>query len=313
MGFILAVPAAPPAPPAVVDWSGLRVVWTGWDGSEWVLSDPSSGVQLGQGVRGFGMPEPVRYTSTSPALAGSRHRGMSYAEREVFLPVGVFCDAGSRAWLDYDAAFWATLHPERVGVLSVTQPAREGQSVGEIRTLTARCISDGALSLDRDPSYDGWAAYGITFIAEDPWWYGPSIVRTWTSAVSTPFLGGSGYGPPFYISPGGTLAGATMPNPGDVKAWPTWTLDGPTTSVTVGLDGHAVSYTATIADGAGIVIDTSPDQRTVLDLAGVDRLSGLVAADFRAIQPGAEVALSLAMTGSGTVTASLRPPYLRAW
>lgn len=295
-----------------VDWSGLSMLWTGWDGSQWELSDLSSGVQLKAGARGLGSPDGDRYTSMSPAQAGSRNRGRRTLEREVFWPLRVYSGAGSQAWLDYDAAFWATMHPDRPGVWSVTQPN------GITRSLVCRFVSDGSQTFDVDPSLIGWQNYGVTLVAERPFWVGEKIVRSWSDEASQPFFGGTGgggVGPPFYISAGNTISSARMPNPGDVDVYPVWSIGGSTTSVTVGVGDSTITYAAPIAGGDTITIDTDPARRTVVDQNGVDRSGNLQTGSqpFAPIPAGAGVPLSLSMVGTGTVTATIEPRYFRAW
>jgi len=156
--------AAPFAPPVTShpEWSGMVMKWVGWDGSEWTISDPSQGVVLLSGVRGLNMPPTKRHTSTSPALHGSRRRGWITDEREVFWPVKVFSDGGSAEWLAHERAFWRTMHPDKPGVWSVTQPS------GETRTLTAVYDNDGGQEFDVIPSLTGWMNYGVYLAAEQP-------------------------------------------------------------------------------------------------------------------------------------------------
>ena len=333
---ILAAPyaAAPPAR-AQVSWSGFQAMsWVGADGSEWDLLSPSSGTLLMAGARGFNMPPITQYTRDSPAVAGTRWAGSRTEPREVFWPLLVYSDAGSQAWIEYDRAFWSTLHPDHTGVWKVTHPN------GDTRSLRCRFKDDGGQTYDIDPSLVGWSAYGITLTAEQPYWEGEPVTRTWKASEPVSFFGAGTGGPPFTISPGSTLAKATMSNPGDVDAFPMWVLTGPMDSATVGQAGKLTQYQASIADGRSVVIDTSPDQQRVVEIAsppspdaggpdvgsqawfdwissamasGTDRVLNLGSVAFNApISPGKSVSLSLAMVGAGTVTAAISPLYYRA-
>ena len=73
-GIILGASFLPPAPPTpVLLWPGISAMtWTGWDGSVWDLIGAGSGAQLQRGVRGLFMPHVDQYSSSSPAMAGSR-------------------------------------------------------------------------------------------------------------------------------------------------------------------------------------------------------------------------------------------------
>lgn len=284
--------------------------WTGWDGSQWDLLGNSGGVFLTRdGVRGLASPKVDRFTSMSPALAGSRWRGSRTLEREVFWPLMVFHDNGSAAWQAYDRAFWATMDPDRPGWWSVTN------ADGSTRTLRCRFVDDGDHQVSADPSQRGWDVYAITLIAEDPWWRGPVVRRSFAPAASRPFFGGveGGSGPPFYISPGSTLDTAAINNPGDVDAHPVYVVTGPTTRVSVGVGGHLVTFGGVLRDGQSVTIDTRPDRLTVVDGDGADRLRDLTAAEFVAIPAGAQVPLTLDMVGAGTVDVALEPAYRRPW
>lgn len=302
--------SAVPELPSVEAFAPPRMgsTWTGWDGSVWdLLTYADSGVLLMRGVRGLGKPTHDRYSSQSPALAGSRWRGYRTTEREVFWPVAVYADTANSRWVATDRAFWRTMHPGRPGTWTITQPS------GEVRSLVCRFVDDGAQVFDVDPLTAGWTAYGVTLVAdEQPFWSGQTITRTFRASAASDFYGGSG-GPPFYISSASTLASAAITNPGDVEAYPVWTITGPTTSVSVGLAGNLVDVPFTLATGVSLVIDSRPTAQTAVDSLGVERTAELGSANFAAIPPGESVPLTLTMAGTGIVQVDLTPLYDRAW
>ena len=330
---ILAAPYAAPLPASVqASWSGFQAMtWTGWDGSEWDLLNPASGTMLmSGGLRGLGMPPVTHYRRDSPAVAGTRWAGSRTEARESFWPLLVYSDAGSAAYAEYERAFWKTMHPDHTGVWSVTLPS------GEVRSLRCRYADDGGQTFDVDPTRVGWSVYGITLTSEQPYWQGQAVTRTWKASSPVSFFGAGTGGPPFTISPGSTLAKASMNNDGDVEAFPMWVLVGPIDSASVGIAGKTTEYQASIAAGRAVVIDTDPDQQRVTEIAappdtlpvgsdewsawisnalasGTDRVLSLGKVAFNApIPPGKSVGLSLAMSGAGTVTAAINPLYYRA-
>ena len=145
------------------------------------------------------------------------------------------------------------------------------------------------------------------------------MTQSWSNEGLAPFLGGtsgSGLGPPFHISRGNTIGSARMLNPGSVDAYPVWTITGPTSSVTVGVGSATITYTAPILAGQSVTIDTNPDRRTVLDQDGISRLANLgpvVSFEGGKLPANAETPLSLALTGTGSVSATIVPRYFRAW
>ena len=225
----------------------------------------------------------------------------------MFWPLRVYHPAGSQEWLDYDAAFWRTMHPDHTGVWTITQPN------GESRSLRLRCVDDGQQAFDTDPALLGWARYGVTLVAEQPYWEGDPVTRAWKVGTPVSFFGSGPGGPPFTISPGSTLSKATIDNPGDIDAWPVWTIYGPTNSVTVGVNGRTVLVPFPVADGGLLTIDTRPSAQTAIDGNGGEWTSQLGSFNFAPVPAGKAVSLSLAMSGSGLVQASLTPLFLRAW
>lgn len=297
-GIVFGDPLAPP--PAPHTWTGLDMTWTGWDGTVWSLSNGTDGTVMMPGVRGMNMPPVNHYLSASAGNDGARWRGHTVEPREVFWPLQVYSDQGSLPWLDRDRAFWKTLRPDRPGVWTVTRPD------GQKRSLTLRFQDDGTQSFDIDPSLSGWTNYGITLVAEQPYWAGETETGSWVSGTSVQFF------PNLTISPGGTLATARLRNPGDVDAWPIWQVYGPTTSVTVGVNGRNITVPFTLLSGELLIINTDPRVQTAM-LGAVDRTADLGSMDFAPL-PADEISnLTLSMTGTGFITATVTPLYLRAW
>lgn len=336
---LYAAPTTPPPPPAAPSlWHGLRPTWTGWDGSTWELSNPASGVLLMRGgTRGLSMPPFRRFTSSAAAVHGSRWRGRSTDEREVFLPLCVWSNEGSQAWVDLERALWRTMHPDLPGVLSLTHPD------GQVRSLTCRFVDDGAHAFDMLPARFGWATYGVRLVAEDPFWRGTPVMQSWRASTAVPFFGGVGApgGPPFVISSGRTFDLARVTNPGDEPSHAVWLVHGPTTSAHVGVSGKQVIIPWELDEGRTVVVDTSPTSQTAFEVdtpswataaeptlsataalawaretgpTGTNRTRELGASTkFQAIPAGAAVTLAIEVVGSGSVTALVEPLYWRAW
>lgn len=303
---VYAVPYFPPAPPRN-PWTGVTMTWQGWDGSVWDLcGSRHSGIRLQQGVRGLTMPPFSMQESESDTRAGSRWLSVRALKRPVVWPLWVWCDGGDQAWLDYDRAFWRTMHPSKPGLWTVTQPS------GEYRTLAVRFVDDGDQTWDAAPGMRRWAPYLLTLQAEDPFWRGAPITRAWMVGTPLPFIPDTG-APPFQITAGATFDAATVPNPGDVPAWPVWTITGPCTSVTVGVNGRLVTYAGTVSAGQILTIDS---RAMTAKLGTTNVTTGLTVRDFAPIPEGGwddEVPLSVSMTGTGTISMTLTPAYLRAW
>lgn len=302
--IVFAAPYVPPAP--VVLWRGLDMTWTGWDGSVWSLTSAADGAVMLSGVRGLTMPPIVHYKSSYPSVAGARWRGLSVDEREAFWPIQIYHDASSEDWITRDRAFWRTMNPEKTGLWTVSQPS------GERRTLRLRFKNDGQATFNTDPSLAGWSNYGITLNAEQPFWAGAQVNKTFDVGASVPFLGSVPGAAPFTISPSNTISTAVMDNPGDVDAYPVWEVSGPCTSAVVGVNGRNIVIPFFIAAGQSLIIDTKPTSQMAM-LGGVDKTAALGDVDFAPLPAGVASDLSLSMTGTGTITVHLEPLYYRAW
>lgn len=328
MGGIFLAPteiAQPPSDPFIAPPQCNRMFWHGFDGSVWDIGDRHAGVRLGAGVRGLTMPDVDWFTSDSAGVDGTQDRGWRVLPRDVFWPLRVYQVPAAQAWNDFDTTFWRTLYPGRYGEWEVIQPGRSGQA-GESRRLRVRLEGDGAQAFDTDPALIGWARYGVSLFAPDPYWTSSQpIQRDFAAGTSRDFFNG-GHAPPFYISSSSTISSAGMPNPGDVPAWPVWTIFGPTTSVDVGIGSAQIQVHFPVAAGKAVVIDTDPRQRTAMDATVVatpdgpaavptgDDLFGLLGTtDWAQIPTGAMVTLNLAMVGAGSVRALVKPRWFRAW
>lgn len=293
-------------PPPVSPWGRAVMSWRGWDGSEWALSKPSRGVFLtGKGVEGLGMPGHQAWTSQSPAVHGQYYRGHVVDPRPVFWPIYLYSDTSSADWVKLDRAFWRSLQPGKHGTWTVATPG------GGKRTLSCRLVDDGRHAFAMDPTFRGWAAYGVSLIADNPFWTGEPARRTWAQSNATDFYSG-GTAPVFNISSGSQLSTAKITNEGDLEAWPVWTIKGPLTSITVGVDGATVQWNVALAAGDTLVIDTDPTIQSAW-LNGIDVTDQLGTADFAPIPAGLELPLSLTMAGTGSVEAAITPRYYRAW
>lgn len=330
----LIAPYLAPPPPVQPQklWQRLVMTWTGWDGNAWELTDWTGGLFLTQGgTRGLLMPPVERYASQSPAIAGSSWHGSRTAERECFWPLYVYSDAGSAEWLALDDAFWRTLQPDQLGVWSVTVPD------GTTRTLVCR-FSEAEDGIDQDPAVRGWQLYGITLVAEQPYWLGPLSYRHFEVGEGVPAFPADWVSPPdgsvIFISPSTTLASAQIDNPGDLEAPLVYVLEGPwDAGATVGVGTAVNTYASSIPEGQSIVVDMragahlgawsmatpadlggSPGWWQAVNAASTSVLSNLSRVALNvSVAPGRSRVLSVNATGQGRIHAAIEPRYWRAW
>lgn len=300
------------APQIVEDnrWLGLDMTWTGPDGNVFDLTDPDGGILLQRGVIGMDMPPFVRYTSTAPGIAGSRNRGYRAAERPVFWPVFIWSDFSSAEFLSRWAAFMGTLRPGATGVWAVTNPV-----TAQTRRLTCRYSDEPSAGFEMDPMQFGWVSIGFDLVAEQPFWLGDPIVRTFAAPDSTQFfVADSGAsGDVFVIAPGGTTDSAFIPNPGDEDAWPTYVITD-VAGATLAAGGGSVVVGA-VAPGVKLTIVTDPNVQTAIDSNGVDQTAN-VTWNALPVPKGSQVELDITLNTPGStasVTASVQPVFYRAF
>lgn len=297
---------APVAPPVVVNqWVGISCQWIGADGSQWDLDTGMAGAVLQRsGTEGLHEPPITKYSSRSRAFPGKRSRGWRADARAVFWPILVYSHASSEEWKDRYRAFFDSIHPEQPGTWRI------GHS-GEFRELRLTGVYDDPHAFNHDPLVFGWEKFGVKLEADQPFWTGKPVTGgPWSAPVPTPFIDPAG-SPPFHISAGQAFGAAQMKNPGDVEAWPTWTLVGPLTGIELGIGTEIEQIPFTVPDGSVLTIQTDPRRQTAF-LDGVDVTAALGLLRYRAIPPGSEVSLHVDATGTGSIRVSLVPLYFRA-
>lgn len=291
--------------------TGMQITWTGRDGSVWDLS--TGAVRLDKRpVEGFGDPEWSRSTRTYAGQHGQRRTAASTAKaRSGFIPF-FYTETDPIARVTTSRAWWRSWDPDESGVLKVTQPD------GSYRFIEACFDDDNSWAPLGDPTARPTEKEGVSWIADEPWWRGPTIRRQFGQAAEVNFFGPTGYGPPFFISSSNVLSTATLENPGDLESPPLYTLDGPITAFDVAIDGHHIAGSLPLEAGQHIVLNAALDALSA-DLIDVDGTvtpipdSQLDRVDYARVPRGASVPLEASISGSGGLTVELVPLYRRAW
>ena len=270
-------------------------------------------VRMAPGAQGLGLVPLLAFTTPRGLRGGQRVTGFAAQSNELKLPMKFgYPGWSAQAWEAIDAAWWPAIRPHLFGTLRVT--ATDGSQ----RSVVVRTTSDGPLAWDQDPADVQMTDFDWGLIADDPYWIGPAVSTPYgVPAAGQPFYGAGGYGPPFYLSAGNSNGSQVLTNPGDVPAWPVWTLNGPITSFTItNADGSTISGTPNLAAGEQLVIDTTEDAKSATRIAadGVttsDYTPSLTTWQWRPIPAGSSSAISVALSGTGGATAVIRPKYLR--
>jgi hypothetical protein len=307
---VIAVPYLAPDPGGDSNWGRLQMTWTGWDGSVWDLTNPDLGVFMRkEGIRGLGMPKVEHHRDRSPALPGAFHRDLNYDIRDVFWPLQVFHDGSSAEWIKRDRAFWRTMRPHETGRWTVTQ--LDGSS----RYLDLRFDDDGDWAPEVDPTFFGWANYGVRLTAEHPFWRGEPVRRSWATVEPVDYFADA---PNVYaISSSRSVSTATVVNHGDADSYPIWRAHGPMEGVGITVDGHVLELGVELAEGESRTLNAAPDEQTCLDENGNDCYGDLTVDDWGGFVPPNEVPTPIDIviggTGEGRVELELPISFLRAW
>src|SRR5690554_406029 len=297
---VLYIPVEPPPPPPPSYPSSSagrppQITWTAASGDVVPLSDPTQGYAVLHGLRGLNLPT-YQIHQTDSALDGTVVRGTRTEARELYLPIYL------------EAPTWSAVLAKRRDLARRLHPAVvDGGGEGRLTLAeadgTRRHINayyTGGMDGPDGGSNSGmyWATYGITLLAQQPYWERDPVTHRWAIAPPTdtwlPIL-------PIKVRDADVIGeGMTITNPGSVRSWPVWTIRGP-------LDGSAVmrnvttgqqlEFTATLSEGEQIVIDTRPRRKTVRDGTGANMFAALtVGSVLWPLAPGPNV-VDVELTG----------------
>jgi len=288
----------------------IGVTWTGWDGSHWDLH--KGPVYLQPGVDLFSMLTGDAFVRQTALTDGQRFSGWRAEPRAGLLPVLIGRSQTETEWLALDRAWWRTMRIDRPGTLTVTAPD------GSVRRLKLRFVNDGGVGKVADPSQRRMEIAPIKMVADDPWWVGDSFGKVFRNGgVPVNFFGGEvGLGSPYVIGASSTTATATITNPGDDGTWPVYTVDGPVTAFSAIIDGREVAGDFTVAAGQQLRVDTSPQQQVAHLIDGETQTNvtrQMRELQFAQVPDGTAVALSIQISGTGSLTITAEPNYYKAW
>jgi hypothetical protein len=233
----------------IEDVGTITATWTDPTGTVWPLSDTSDNVGW------FTTPGPAGWDATTYEIVtdplprgGEQLRFIRSKPGSITWPIYVWGDTHLQyvqRHRQIKRAFTMTLHRRLPGTLRVARP---DSSAREIDAYYSAGLEGEA--------GDGWlfAKNAITLFCPDGYWRD-------VAPVSFPYsyVPGSDFLNPFpTVSAGLSLGETTINNPGDVTAWPVWTITGPISSLSAisWTTGRSFSLNYGLSAGEQIVITT---------------------------------------------------------
>jgi hypothetical protein len=220
-------------------------------------------------ARGRFAPNPVFEADGVPGQPGMRLRNVRHDVHEFAM----------RFWL-YDVSEEAL----RTQLRTIIYKMDPTFGIGRLRTVAPGgdsreifCRVSSGLGINEVLGEDsGLISQRITaeFTAHDPYWYSvgdTAIVYTGDVETATffPFF-------PIRLSAGSVFVDDNaVNNPGDLEAWPVWTISGPGSNVVISnlTTEKQISLSTTISGGQSVTIDTRPGAKTVLNDDGTSLFS----------------------------------------
>jgi hypothetical protein len=300
-------PSTPIKPEANRSFEYAYVAWVDPTGREWSLSDVRAGYVLTQGVQGLGSI-PITVTADAHPRGGSRIRSTRYEARILTLPIfvwGADHEGFLQPWRDLEDAFTRTSE-EGLGYLRVVRPD------GTERRIDASYYAGWENGQGDDWSFD---VVPVQLYCPRGFWYSPTPVLTERGATT----GASFFAPYPRVSSGRVLGATTLTNPGQLTAYPSWTVAGPMTALEADVthaDGSTETFTVTHTLTAGQNIFITTDPPTIKDDAG-DSLLGALTMPGSALwgigRGTSEVTFTVTGSGSQTkITLSFLPRFKQA-
>lgn len=228
--------------------------WIEPDGTSHNLTS-GDGITALRGRIGAYMPPVAFVEDVVPLQAGSRLREVRTLPRVVDVPLIVRGSSESDLRSRIRQILGWFLPSAGDGRLRVT--AADGVQ----RDLTCRYAGGLELS-EGSETGSWWQKMVISLRAFDPYWLAANATtETYllgTPATFFPFF-------PLVLTNSTIYATATVTNPGDVDAWPVWTITGPGSSLALRntTNDTELSLSTVLSAGDVVVIDTRPGAKTV--------------------------------------------------
>lgn len=287
----ITTPDSPP-PIAFEDVGTMRATWTDPDGQVWQLTDisPELGWFTRPGPGGWGA-NPIELVTDPIAAGGEQVRYIRVQPRTITWPLHIWGETHQQFVERYRQvlrAFTSTTHRQAPGILTISRPD------GTNRMIYAYYKEgfDGEVGenwLSANPVINLWCPDGYWTDTTDT-----TISRS--QPVASNF-----FSPFITVGSSQVLGDTTIVNPGEISAWPRWTVTGPMTKLTATniTLGQRFALTYSLSAGQQVQITT---QRPMVRGPGDINLAGSLdwpSAVLWPLLPGANQ-VNFSIDGAGT-------------
>lgn len=270
------------------------------------------GKLLTYGVTGLGIAPVESEIVSIPSGHGALLRHTRLKEREIFLPVTLF----GRSYEECDRhrdELMALVDPTKGPVRITVQSKTRNRDARWIEAI----YSDG-LDGDYGAGHTGFThKIGLKFKAPLAFWSKDTVSRIWQIAPGVkPFLSRSQEFFPVILTSSAIAGAFRIEIEGEQPVWPTWTVTGPGTDLTIAANGKKIHYEGGLRMGEVVTIDAGEgDVYNAANTAGQlwSRIS--LDSEFFQLQPGLndiQVTLTEASKDS-MLTMAYRPQYLAGY
>jgi hypothetical protein len=302
-------PPPPPLPPIPPQPRFLLLELIDANGIVWNVGTGPVRLTTG-GIDGLGQPTAQWQISEAPGVHGQRAVGWRLKARDLFLPVRFKGEAETDA-TGIQRQFWDGIAIGKYVTFRVTD------HTGATRSIAMRLKDDGGVTYKRQPYLIQPDAIGLTFTADDPWWYGDESRASFqfSAEEGVDFFGDDEGAPDFHISAGSGVSGVLkLDNPGDTSAPVVWEVTGDDAeSFRIDVDGHRIELSQPITNGSQLVLNTDPRALTAELDGSLYPYRLFDSIDFAPIPEKTTSRVAISLVGSGTIVGYARPRYFRGF
>lgn len=253
-------------------------------------------------------PNPVFEADGVPGQSGKRLRFVRHDVHEFALKFWLYEPSEELLRTTLRSTVYRMDPTRGIGRLRVVAPG------GDSREIFCRVASGLGVSevLGEDSAFYA-QRIGATFLAHDPYWYSvgdTAIVYTGDTEVATffPFF-------PLRLSASSVFVNdSAISNPGDLEAWPVWTIEGPGSNIVMSnlTTNQSLTLNTAVSSGQSVTIDTRPGAKTVLNDDGTSLFPLMTATSTLFSLQRGDNHIQVAMDSTSTTSAirlAFRPRY----